>query len=135
MGYICNSKLRCKLLSTLSSSCCAASTDLPDPLLPLVSIIHCFQKILQATSCIGTELSNLCLSMWRGPQEYIAYEFILTSSAASHMSGSSNLDDFCDGWKVAVQLLFCGVLPLGFFQYSLQHSCVIAVKLFLHTFS
>ena len=48
--------------------------------------------------------------------------------------GSSNLDSFCDGWQVAVQLLLCGVLPPGLVQYCSQHSCVIAVKLFLHTF-
>ena len=49
----------------------------------------------------------------------------------SRMSSSSNLDSFCDGWSGAVQLLFCGLLPLGLAHYSLQHSCVIAVKLFL----
>ena len=48
---------------------------------------------------------------------------------------SSNLDGFHDGWLVAIQLLFCGVLPPGLVQYSSQHSCVIAIKLFLHTFS
>ena len=45
----------------------------------------------KATSCISTELlyigsswsSGLCLSMWKGPQEY---EFVLTSPAVSHMS-------------------------------------------------
>ena len=36
---------------------------------------------------------------------------------------------------MAVQLLLCGVLPPGLVQYCSQHSCVIAVKLFLHTFS
>ena len=29
----------------------------------------------------------------------------------------------------------CGVLPPGLVQYCLQHSCVVAIKLFLHTFS
>ena len=32
------------------------------------------------------------------PQEYIAYEFVLTSPAVSCMSGSSNEDSFRDGW-------------------------------------
>ena len=32
--------------------------------------------------------------MWRGPLEYITYEFALTSSAVSRMSGSSNFDNF-----------------------------------------
>ena len=78
--------------------------DLPDPLSPPVSIVHRPRDIFQTTSCIGTELlyigsswsSHLCLSMCRGPQEYIAYEFVLTSLAVSHMFGSSNLDSFRD---------------------------------------
>ena len=79
--------------------------DFPDLLLPAVSIVHHSQEVFQATSCISKELlyigsswsSNLCSSMCRGPQEYIAYEFILTSPAVSHMSDSSNLDSFRDG--------------------------------------
>ena len=78
-------------------------TDLSEPLSPPVSIIHCSHKVFQATSCINTELlyigsswsSYLCSSMW---QEYIAYEFILTSLAVSHMSSSSNLNSFRDRW-------------------------------------
>ena len=34
---------------------------------------------------------------------------------------------------MAVQLLLCGVLPPGLVQYCSQHSCVVAVKLFLHS--
>ena len=71
---------------------------------------HLYRLSLQATSCIGTELlcigyswsSCLCSSMWRGPQEYVAYEHVLTSLVVSHMSGLSNLDSFHDGWKVAI---------------------------------
>ena len=88
--------------SSSSSSCPAASTDLPDPHLLSISIIHCSQEVFKAISCIRTELlyigsswsSCLCSSMWRGPQEYVVYEFVLTSPAVSHMSGSSNLDSF-----------------------------------------
>ena len=29
---------------------------------------------------------------------YVTHEFVPTSPAVSHMSGSSNLDSFCDGW-------------------------------------
>ena len=42
--------------------------------------------------------SCLCSSMWWGSQEYVAYEFVLTSPAVSCMSGSSNLVSFHDGW-------------------------------------
>ena len=42
---------------------------------------------------------------------------------------------FVMGGKWLYKLLLCGVLPPGLVQYCLQHSCVVAVKLFLHTFS
>ena len=126
-----------------SSSCLTASIDLPDtPLLP-ISIVYHSREVFQATSCIDTELlyigsswsSNFYSPMCRSPQKYIAYEFILISPAASHMSGLSNFDSFCYEWLVVVQLLFCRVLPPGLVQYNSQHSCVIAIKLFLHAFS
>ena len=74
---------------------------------------------------LGTELpyvrsswsSCLCLSMWSGPQEYIPYELISTSSTVSRMSGSSNFDSLHDGWLVAIHLLLCKVLPSGLIQY------------------
>ena len=92
-----------------SSSCRAASRDLPDFLSPPVSIVHSSREVFKAISCIGTELlyigsscsSCLCSSMCRGPQEYVDYEFVLTSLAVSRMSSSSNWDSFRDGWSVA----------------------------------
>ena len=77
----------------ISSSCRTISTDIPDPLSPLFSIVHCFRQVFRVTSRIGTEMlyvgsswsSCLCSFMWRGPQEYITYEFILTSPAAQDM--------------------------------------------------
>ena len=42
---------------------------------------------------------------------------------------------FVMGGKIVVQLLLCGLLLPGLVQYCLQHSIVVAVKLFLHTFS
>ena len=80
--------------SSSSSLCHNARTDLPDPLSPPVSIVYRSWELFKAISCIGTEQlfigsswpSCLCSSMWRGPQEYIAYEFALTSPAVSHMS-------------------------------------------------
>ena len=79
------------VFTSSSSSCHAASTDLPDPLSPPVSVVHCAREIFKTTSCIGTELlyigsSCLCSSMWWGPQEYVAYEFVLTSPAVFCMS-------------------------------------------------
>ena len=115
----------------------------PWPFSPSFSIFHCFRQLFRNTSRIGTEQLYvgsswsccLCSSMWRGPQEYITYEFVLTSPTVSRMSGSFNFDSFRDGWYAAVQLLLCGVLPPRVVQYCLQHSRVVAVKRFLHTFS
>ena len=39
-----------------SSSCRAISTDIPDCFSPHLPIVHCFRRILRATSCISTEL-------------------------------------------------------------------------------
>ena len=57
-----------------SSSCRAASTDIPDPLLPLLPIVHCFWQVLRATSRMLTELLYVglswlpcfCSAMWGG---------------------------------------------------------------------
>ena len=115
-----------------------ARSDLPDPLLPSVFIVHRSWEVFQATFRIGTELwyigsswsSNLSSSMWRGPLEYVTYEFVLTSPAASHISGSSNLGSFRDGKSVAEQLLFCRVFSIGLVQFCSRYYCVIAVKFF-----
>ena len=112
--------------------------DIPDPVPPLIFIVHLFRQVLKFTSRIGRDLlyvgsswsSCLCSSMWRGPQEYVTYEFVPTSPAVSCMSGSLNMDCFCDGWYVAVQLLLCGVLPPGLVPNCLQQFCIVAVKLF-----
>ena len=106
-------------------------------LLPL-PIVHRFRQVLRATPRILTELLYVgsswlpcfCSAMWRGPKEYITYEFVPTFPAVSFMSGSSNLDSFRDRWSVAMQVLFCGVLRPG----TVQYSCVVAVKLFLQPF-
>ena len=123
-----------------SSSYHAASMDLPDPLSPPVSIVHRSREIFKAISCIGTVLLYigsswspcLCSSLWRDPPKYIAYESVLTSPTVSCMSGSSNFGSFHDGWWVAVQLLFCGVLPPEVVQYCSQNSCFIVVKFFIN---
>ena len=90
----------CKTINKSSSSSChAISTDIPDPFSPPFSIVHCFRQVFRARSRIGTELlyvgsswsSCLCSSMWRGPQDYITYKFVLTSPAVCCMSGSSNV--------------------------------------------
>ena len=54
-----------------------------DPFSSLFFIVHCFQQVFRATSCIGTELyvgsswlSCLCSSMRRGQQEHVTYEFV-----------------------------------------------------------
>ena len=120
-----------------SSSCRAASMDIPDP--PYHS------------------------SLLAGPQGYIPYPHIaavcrfmlvillllghMTGSIGEHhlwaclcfssnssMSGSSNFDSFRNERYVAVQLVLCGVLPPGLVQNCSQHSCVVAIKLFFQPF-
>ena len=91
-------------------SCHAASTDFPDPLSPLLPIVHRLWQVFRATSRILTQLLNVC-SSWSscfcpaicaGPLEYIPYELVPASPAVSRMSGLSNLDSFRDGRLVAV---------------------------------
>ena len=54
--------------------------------------------ILHRHRAVVYRSSNLCSSMWRGPQEYIAYEFVLIYPAVSCKSGSSHLGSFHDRW-------------------------------------
>ena len=54
-------KNRFKCISS-SSSCRAASTDIPDPLSPLLPIIHRLWQVFRATSRILTELLYVCSS-------------------------------------------------------------------------
>ena len=77
-----------------------------DPLSTPFSVIHRFRQVLRAPSRIGTELLYVgsswlsCFARpceW-GPQEYVTYEFVLTSTAVSRMRDSSNFDSFRDGW-------------------------------------
>ena len=92
-------------ISSSSSSCRAASTDIPDPLSSLLPIVHRLWQVFKATSCILTELlyvcsnwlSCFCSTICGGPLEYITYELVPASPAVSCMSGLSNLDSFRDG--------------------------------------
>ena len=119
---------------------------------------------LAQISLIHSHHSSLSLSLSVGLPCYILYQYravvdwfwLFTLPLLVHMRGStwvhhlwahpyfsssvplscsSNLDDFWDGGQVSIQLLLCGMLPPGLFQYSSQHSCAIAVKLSLHTLS
>ena len=53
------------------------------------------------SSCLHPVSAQSCSSMCRGPQEYVAYEFIPISPVVSHMSGSSNFDSFVMGGRWA----------------------------------
>ena len=44
----------CVCISVSSSSCRAASTDIPDPLSPLLPIIHRLWQVFRVTSCVLT---------------------------------------------------------------------------------
>ena len=81
----------------ISSSCRAISMDIPDPL-SLLSNAYSRLSGLHPVLAQGC-LSCLCLSLWRGPQEYITYELIPTSPAVSRMSGSLILIVFVMGGR------------------------------------
>ena len=99
--YICISSS-----SSSSSFCRATSTDIPDPVSPLLPIVHRFWEVLRSTSPILTELLYVgsswspcfCSAMWGGPWGNITYELLPTSPVVSSMSGTSNFDGFHDGW-------------------------------------
>ena len=102
------------------------------PLLPVGLQVYILYRH-RAVVCRSWRGVLLCLSMWGGPQEYVTYEFTSTSPAVSHMSGS-NSDNFRDGVVGGCTTAFCWVLQ-DLFNICLQHSCVVAVKLFLYAFS
>ena len=56
------SKLKYTSSSSSSPSCRAALTDIPDPLSPLLHIVHRLWQIFKDTSCILALLLNVCLS-------------------------------------------------------------------------
>ena len=107
-----------------SSSYHAISADLSGPLLLIFSIVHHSRLVFKATSCIDTELlyvgsswsSCLCLSMWRGPPEYVTYDFVPTSPAVSRMSGSSNL---CNIIAEGFRFMPLGLVRLRAFRLSI----------------
>ena len=49
-------------ISSSSSSCNAVSMDIPDPLSPLLPIVHRLWQVFRAESCILTELLYVCSS-------------------------------------------------------------------------
>ena len=55
-------KTKTNHISSSSSSCRAASTDISDPFLPLLPIIHRLRQVFRATSCILTQLLYVCSS-------------------------------------------------------------------------
>ena len=101
--------------SSSSSWCCATSTDIPDPLSPLLPIFHRLWQVFRATSHILTYLLNVCLSrsscfcraICGGPFEYITYELVPASPAVSCMSGSSLVFVMGGRWPYSWCLVGC----------------------------
>ena len=120
-----------------SSSCRTISTDISDPFTPPFSIIHCFRQVFRATSRIDTELqyvdsswsSCLCSSMWRGQEEYVIYEFVPTSSAASCMSDSSKWIVFVMGGKWPYSCCFVGCCPQDLFNIR---TCSLYIYIYIY---
>ena len=106
-----------------SSSCRAISTDIPDPLSPLLPIVYCFQWIFRATSRIGTKLlyvgynwlSCLFSAMWRGTS-LMSSSLLLQQCPLCLVRLISIVFVM-----VAVQVLLCAAAP-GLVQYCSQYS-------------
>ena len=67
-----------------SSSCCAASTDIPDPLSPLIPIIHLFWQVLRVTSVS----SHSCCMYVRAGHPAFARPYVGVLRSTSLMSSS-----------------------------------------------
>ena len=118
------------------------SPPVTDPISPPVFIVHRCREVFQAISYISTELlyigsswsSFLCLSMWGGSPEYIAYEFVLRLRCPVCLVCLTSIVFVMRSWW-PYSCYFLGVLLQGLAQYRSQYSCVIIVKMFLHMFS
>ena len=79
------------LSTSSSSSCRTTNTDIPDPLTPLLPIVHCFRQVLRASYRILTELLYVGNpAIVRQCEGSIAehHELVSASPAVSCMSGT-----------------------------------------------
>ena len=88
----------CKFIIIMSRHQCISSWPSPATFLYHPSLPVSLQGYILYRYVGSSWSSCLCSSMWRGPQEYVTYEFVSTSPVLSRMSGSSNLDSFRDEW-------------------------------------
>ena len=104
------------LIVISSSSCRAGSMDIPDPLSPLLPIVHRLWQVLWTTSRILTECMFVLVVLpllghvWGSTGAH----HLWARPCLSSMSGSSNLNSFCDRRQVAVQLVSCSRLHAAF---------------------
>ena len=111
-----------------SSSSCVASTDIPDPLSPLLPIIHRLWQVFRATSRIPISLLYVC-SRWSS-----CFCLAILNRSTSLMSSSLLLQQcpaclvrltwigFVMGGRWPYSWCLVGVLPPGLVQYCTQHS-------------
>ena len=112
--YICIYCHKYLYTSSSSSSGRAASTDIPDPLSPLLPIVHRFWQVFKATSRILTELLYVCSSWsscscsatWGGPWEYITWARPWSFSSVLHVCSTSIV--FVMGGKWPYSWFFVG---------------------------
>ena len=112
------------------SSCRTASTDIPDPLPPLLPIVHRFWQVLRATSRIVTELlyvGSSWSSCFCSPYEWVHRSTSLMSSSLLLQQYPACLVRltsivFVMGGRWLYSWCFVGVLPPGLVQNCSQHS-------------
>ena len=125
-----------------TSSCCAASTDIPDPHSPLLPIITSGRS-----SGLHPVSSQSCCMYVRAGCPAFARPYVGVHRSTSFMSSSLLLQQcpaclvrlawivFVMGGRWPYSWCLGGVLPPGLVQYCSQNSCVIAVSLLLQPFS
>ena len=121
--------------SSWSYSCRAASTDLPDPLSQLISIVHCSREAFKAISAIVYRYSQSRPAFACSCEGIHRNISLMSSSLLLQQCPACliRLTWIVPRWVVGglIAAVF-GSVPLGLVQYCLQHSCVIAFKLFIH---
>ena len=79
----------------------------------IIQVLDRFLEFQEKVRLNLMKMAVISFALCKNPQN-IAYMFVLTSPAGLNLYSLSFLDGLCDGRQVAIQILFCRVLLLGF---------------------